>query len=165
MLEASVLLKSSFAAAEATCEFTSSLLRVSLKKNIGFWTFQTNFFSQFFFQTECNFIWMNAFIFLRDMKKISKNKCRSKTVSVKHKAFFLLFFFPSPFGRRRSRITLCQPETYFLCLSSPSSKPKIINYSHSFGLLLFDCCLSLWSAFRNVPPGGKFGLCGSRCRF
>lgn len=78
--------------------------------------------------------------------------------------FVVCFFFFPPFGRRESRITLCQPEKYFLCLSSPSSKPKIINYSHSFALILFDCGLLLWRAFRNVPPG-KFGLCGSRCLF
>lgn len=70
-------------------------------------------------------------------------------------------FFNSSFCRRESRITLCQHETYFLCLSSPPSKPKIIDYSQSFGLLLFDCCLVLRSTFRNVPPG-KFGLCSSR---
>lgn len=98
------------------------------------------------------------------MRKISKIKSCLKNVFVEHKTFLLFVFLSLPFGRRESRITLCQPEKYFLCLSSPSSKPKIINYSHSFGLLLFDCGLLLWRAFRNVPPG-KFGLCGSRCCF
>lgn len=162
LLEASVLLKSSLAAAAATCEFTSSLLLS--KKKICFCTFQTIFSAFFSFKKSVISFRQIPFFFLRNMRKISKIKSCLQNVLVKYKAFLLFVFLSPPFGRRESRITLCQPEKYFLCLSSPSSKPKIINYSHSFGLLLFDCGLFLWRAFRNVPPG-KFGLCGSRCCF
>lgn len=80
---------------------------------------------------------MNVLIFLKESeKKKSQHFIAGQKLSQLHAKPF----FNSSFCRRESRITLCQHETYFLCLSSSASKPKIINYSHSFGLLLFDCC-------------------------